>query len=252
MPTPFMHLSATHRLLQDESVPLNLRMHLKYPEHLGAYLLGNVAPDARVSGGLERANTHFFDYAETITPHAVDTMLTTHPQLRTAQGAQQAFVCGYIGHLAMDVVWAEAMLYPYFYMQKDWADTNTRYLMLHVLLCHMDERDYQQWDAGYNALLAAATPQKWLPFLGDQDLIAWRDIIARQIVSENASETLAVLGKRVPVGEAGLAAYLKDEAKLNTDLFAYVPLAAIAKVEEIMYHAMIKYVIEYLSGTQES
>lgn len=248
MPTPFMHLAATHRLLHDDALPAAIRQTLTNPKHLGAYLLGNVAPDARVSGGLKREDTHFFEYAAKIDPHPYAAMMKKHPALQTATGAQQAFVCGYLAHLAMDVVWAEDMLFPLFYAQTHWADPTTRYIMLHVLLSLLDERDYQQWDAAYNSALAKAKPRHWVPFLRDDDLAAWRDLIARQITTPDSSETVAVLGARIPIGAQGLRALMDDTERLETELYAYVPQASIAAIEENMYRAMINQVLAYMSG----
>lgn len=247
MPTPFMHLRAAHRFLGDSDVPETLRQSLT--THLGAFLLGNVAPDARVSGGVARTNTHFFDYTPPkIEPKAIDTLLAQHPALQKSQGGQQAFVAGYLAHLAMDVVWAEEMLFPYFYF-KDWGTQGSRFIMLHVLLCYLDERDFRQWGENFAEALAATQPDHWLPFLGDEDLRVWRDIIARQICAECASETLAILGSRVTVGAEGLREMLADPLKLQLALWDHVPREAVFEVEKTMYRAMVTDMIRFMGDS---
>jgi len=239
-----MHLRAAHRFLNDPAVSVAQQKRLN--AELGAFLLGNVAPDARVSGGMERADTHFFEYRPKITPPAQDAMLAAHPQLKTAQGAQRAFVAGYLAHLAMDVVWAEEMLFPYFYF-KDWADQATRYVMLHVLLCYLDERDYRQWDEqGFAEALADAQPQGWAPFLSDTDLSAWQHIIATQIGAGCASQTIPILGARVTIGAAGLQSLLDNPARMQAELWQHVPPEAVAQVEARMYAEMLTTLLNYL------
>ena len=241
-----MHLRAAHRFLNDTDIPQNLRDDLARGSHLGAFLLGCVAPDARVSGGMSRAETHFFEYAAKIEPNACDAMLNVHPSLKSAEGAQRAFVSGYLGHIAMDVVWAEVMLYPYFYNQTDWADEVTRYNMLHVLLCHLDARDFKQWDAKFPDELATAQPDNWLPFLPDTDLMQWRDLVFNQICDTCESQTLEVLGKRVKIGREGLEAILNDPTKMQSDVWDHVPMTAVGHVEAEMYDAMVAQIKRYL------
>ena len=241
-----MHLRAAHRFLHDADVPQSLRDELGSASHLGAFLLGNVAPDARVSGGLSRSETHFFEYAAKIEPNAPNAMLEAHPSLENAQGEQRAFVAGYLAHVAMDVVWAEDMLFPNFYDRHDWADEITRYNMLHVLLCHLDARDYKQWDASFPDELAAARPDGWLPFLSDDDLAKWRDLVAEQICASCESQTVEVLGKRVRIGAEGLRDILDDPAKMQSEVWDYVPMTAIKQTEDHMYRAMVAQIMQYM------
>jgi hypothetical protein len=241
-----MHLRAAHQFLNDTDIPQNLRNDLARGPHLGAFLLGNVAPDARVSGGMSRGQTHFFEYAAKIEPNAGDAMLAAHPSLKSAEGEQRMFVAGYLAHIAMDVVWAEVMLYPYFYQRDDWADDITRYNMLHVLLCHLDTRDFRQWDANFPDALTAAQPDNWLPFLPDDDLAQWRDLVANQICVSCESRTLEVLGKRVKIGVEGLRRILDDPAKMQSEIWNYVPMTAVDHVEAQMYGAMVSQIKQYL------
>src|SRR5260221_4240641 len=106
MPTPFMHMALAKRLLADGTFPEPARKFLA--ANWGPFLLGSVAPDARVSSGMDRAATHFFEYAPIIDPPPVQAMLARHPELvRSAilDDEQAAFVAGYAGHLSMDEVW---------------------------------------------------------------------------------------------------------------------------------------------------
>ena len=66
MPTPFMHMALARRLIADPSLPTTIRDLVQ--SAWGAFLLGSIAPDARISSGLDRANTHFFEYQPVIDP----------------------------------------------------------------------------------------------------------------------------------------------------------------------------------------
>jgi hypothetical protein len=246
MPTPFMHLRAAHLFLEHPATPPRLREELS--QHLGPFLLGNVAPDARVSGGLARSNTHFFEYTPPkVDPPAKVNLFQAHPDLHQATGARRAFIAGYLAHLAMDVVWAEKMLFEHLYRQN-WPGEGVGYIMLHVLLCHLDAGDYQQWPAHFAPALASAEPQDWLPFLGDADLRSWRDIIAGQICPDCHSQTLKILGARVRIGEGGLREILESPERLARELWAYIPDEVLGRVGQLMAESMAADVLEYMGG----
>jgi hypothetical protein len=196
---------------------------------------------------MSRGETHFFEYAANVEPHPCDAMLEAHPSLGSAQGEHRAFMTGYLAHLAMDVTWAEDMLFPYFYDQHDWADETTRYNMLHVLLCHLDARDFRQWDARFPDELAAARPDGWLPFLPDHDLAQWRELVADQICSSCHSKTIEVLGSRVKIGPEGLRNLLHDPAMMQFELWDHVPMAVVKNVENQMYRAMVEQITRYMA-----
>ncbi len=236
-----MHIRAAHRYLTDEAVPLAVREALS--AHLGPFLFGNVAPDARVSGGLARGQTHFFEYQLPI-PAPAENLFAAHPELRQAEGAQRAFVAGYIAHLAMDAVWARDMLFGHFYHQ-DWESRDHGFTMLHVLLCALDAEAEGEWPAHYGPALAHAQPDDWLPFISDEGLAAWRDVIGRQVVPGGHSETVDVLGGRVSIGAAGIRDLLADEGRMAAEIWRRVPRPFIAQVEETMYAAMRQTVTEY-------
>ncbi len=241
-----MHIRAAHRFLTDSEVAPNIRAFLTQPAHLGPFLFGNVAPDARVSGGVARGETHFFEYQLPITPPQ-ETLFAEHPSLRHAAGAQRAFVAGYIAHLAMDAVWAEDMLFAHFYHQ-DWESREHGYIMLHVLLCALDAEAEGQWPPQYGVALAEAEPADWLPFMSDEALAAWREVIGRQVRPGGHSETIEVLGQRVPIGPAGVRDILNDAERMQHEIWRRVPPSLIADIREKMYAAMREVVSDYLTA----
>src|SRR6266436_5852158 len=133
MPTPFMHMALAERLITDPVLPAGVRDLLV--SNWGAFLLGSIAPDARVSSGIDRVGTHFFEYVPHIDPSAVQVMMMRHPELAGI---------------------------PFF--EGVWGEQATKNLALHLLLSHMDQRDRQLLPANQYDDLASATPARWLPF----------------------------------------------------------------------------------------
>ncbi len=82
-----------------------------------AYLLGATSPDIRVLTRQDRASTHYFDLGEHGHQDSVATFLQARPELAAPEklnAATQAFVAGYISHLAMDEQYITAVYRPYF------------------------------------------------------------------------------------------------------------------------------------------
>ncbi len=232
MPTPFTHLETAQRMLTDEHIPSVIREALALQKP--AFLLGNVAADARTNGDLTRESTHFYSYDRGITEHPWRVMVQQNPSLlRPTDAAQRVFIAGYVAHLTIDETWSLEMLGPNF-VRREWASNNFRFLMLHMLLISMDERDYKALQPWQSAILASAVPNHWLPFMNDRILNEWRDFISEQISPNGRSETLEVLGKRINKTPAELRATL-DSEELQSDLWGNVTPAMLATVEASMY-----------------
>jgi hypothetical protein len=238
-----MHMAVAHRLRDDTSVSSAVRERIA--AHWGAFLLGNIAADARVSSGLQRRDTHFFDYQPVLKPSPHTVMLATHPELRfsaVSNAARQVFIAGYCAHLAMDEVWCTDMLYPLF---DDWGSPRLRFEMLHMLLGALDERDYLALPRSDFEPLYNTQPENWLPFMTDADLIGWRNVVAEQIAPGASSRTFEIFSGRIQRSVADLAAFIHDEEEMQRNLWANVSRQAIRQVEASMYaharHVLVDY-----------
>lgn len=233
MPTPFTHLETAQRLLDDMIVPPDIRSALA--ADLPAFLLGNIAADARTESGLKREDTHFYSYDKGIHDHPWRVMMQTHPSLETAHSpAQRAFLAGYVAHLSIDEWWSLHMLGPHFAL-REWATRPTRFMMLHVLLIFMDERDLTCLLPWQYETLIAAQPEDWTPFMSDTILGDWRDFIAKQMPPGGTSQTLQVLGSRINMKPPELRAILDSRERMNDELWANIPPALLADIEAGMY-----------------
>ncbi len=238
-----MHMALAERLSHDSDIPETIRRLLGAA--WGAFLLGSIAPDARLSSGLERADTHFFRYGPVVDPPAVTAMLRRYGSLRReaiANDVQAAYVAGYAAHLAMDETWCVRLLFPYFTLET----LPERMRLFHMLIAYLDRRDRAKLtDTEYMAL-ASAVPNRWLPFISDQGLIDWRDTIASQIAPAAPSRTLDILGQRVSMTASELAGLLDSEGQMEA-LWALVSPSQVASIEEAMYSGTRRTVVDYLT-----
>lgn len=249
MPTPFSHLYISQLLLEDARLPEGLQARIR--EQRPSFLLGGIVADQRPTGG-NRATTHFYHYYKPMPDHPWREMLRQHPVLKQPRTeAHQACMLGYVAHLAADEYWARHMLKPHF-AQGTWGtDMDARFFMLHLLLVTMDERDEQHLAAGIDRDLMRATPEQWLPFLSDQEIITWRDFISQQL-RDNASQTLSIFGKRINTTPERMRQLLNDAPFMQAQLWQYVPQETLATIEANLYefsHAqMVVYWQEFLQS----
>lgn len=247
MPTPFTHLEIAQRLLQDAHISDDLRALLM--EHRPAFLLGNVAADARIAPDVGRENTHFYRYNDEITQHPWRIMLEQHRSLKQSHSpAQRVFLAGYVAHLAADEYWMLHMVRPHF-VRKDWPDAPkyARYVGLHLILIHMDRRDAARladWQAGS---LLSAQPNHWLPFMPDDILCGWRDMIGEQIAPGGESKTLDIFGQRIMMKPADILAIVESESEMQTRLWDYVSPADLKAIEDPMYVFCREQMTHYLA-----
>jgi hypothetical protein len=233
MPTPFSHLAVAEQLLVDEAVSPDQRAFIEAER--SAFLLGNIAADARVSSGLRREQTHFYAYGQPIEGRLWRLMLQQHPTLNEPMSdAQRVFLAGYVAHLTMDEIWTLEMVRPEF-REREWRTPEHRFLMLHLILSFMDDRDYRVLSDWQRETLAAAGPNGWTPFMTDDDLRGWRDFIAEQFPPDGSSQTLDIFAQRVKVPAETLHDLLHSPDELNAALWQYIPLEKLQAVEAQMY-----------------
>jgi hypothetical protein len=175
-------------------------------------------------------------------------MLGRHPELRRpalTDAARIAFVAGYVAHLAMDEVWCTDILFPCFF--ASWGTPRQRLVALHVLLAYLDNRDLKTLPAADYGQLRDATPQSWLPFIGDSDLAVWRDVVAHQLGPDGSNQTFDILGKRwgLPPPNGCLCGRRAPDAET---VWANVQPQQVAHVESAMYGSVLKTVTDYMTG----
>lgn len=235
MPTPFTHL----RIAQDLLVDVRLSPHFRglLARHIPAFQLGGIVADARVASGVGREVTHFFSYDRPISERPWRLMLRYHPELNEARDeAHLAFLAGYVAHLAADEAWALKMVRPQFW-EREWhgVERRDKFFALHLILTDMDERDLELLADWHAESLGLCEPNAWLPFMTDDVLRGWRDLVARQIAPGGESETLAIFGRRLKRDPAEIRAALDDPALMDQYLWRHVPRSSLSLVERQTY-----------------
>lgn len=243
MPTPFTHLQVAQKLLKDEQIAPSIRALLNTER--SAFLLGNIAADARVDSGMMRGDTHFYQYDKPIIEHPWRVMMRRFPTLQHARSeAQQAFLAGYVAHLTMDEIWSLDMLGPHF-VDRQWGTRDLRFLMLHIILIYMDERDYAGLEDWHRANLCAAQPDSWLPFMSDQILTGWRDVIGNQLPPDGKSLTLEIFGQRIIKSREQFRAILDSPEQMQANLWDNIPREILAQIEVRMYQSAREQMLIY-------
>ena len=246
MPTPFTHLLYAQRLLSDPAVPAPDRALLD--AHRPAYLLGSIVADAHGLAGLRRDQTHFYAFDRPMEDHPWRVMVKDYPSLACVDDLdQRAFLAAYVMHISMDEIWSLHMVGPEF-VGREWAVQMQRFLMLHILLISMDERDQAQLDPDMSRELHEAQPNHWLPFLDDRFILEWDELIDRQIMPGGVSETLEVYGQRLKQTPEALRAILDSPERMENELWANVTHETLARVEGQMLDHGRAQMLAYLSG----
>ena len=235
MPTPFTHLNITQRLLRDTVIPQAYRDLLF--AHRPAFQLGSIVADARVSSGVPRSATHFYSYDRPIIEHPWRVMLDEHPSLQQPHDdVHRVFLAGYAAHLSTDESWALKMVRPQF-GEREWEDVEPRdkFFALHLILTYMDERDEAGLESWQAEKLCTCAPGDWLPFMPDDVLCAWRDMIADQIAPGGISQTLNIFSSRLGIDTDFIRKTLDDPDEMNRRLWRHVPKSLLEAVEKQIY-----------------
>jgi hypothetical protein len=231
MPTPFTHLQLAYRLLSDSQLPETIQVCLA--AELPAYLLGSISADARIPGK-DRDAAHFYRYDTPMLDHPWRVMTAQYPSLMQPHSpAQQAFIAGYVAHLAADEYWSLHMLKPHF-AESDWGSgIRARFFVLHLLLIFQDERDLKLLPLDTGQQLQQCQPAAWLPFMPDAVLYHWRDLIAEQL--PNHSQTLEIFGGRIATDPAQLRQMVDDAALMYDRLWQHITPTMLHDIEENLY-----------------
>ncbi|TAK13189.1 MAG: hypothetical protein EPO32_06045 [Anaerolineae bacterium] len=223
MPTPFYHLSLAEELLAHPQLPAaaGATLHAGRP----AFLLGNTAPDVQVMSGQKRVLTHFFQVPPADDTHPVERMLATYPDLRSAAALpadQGAFMAGYLCHLIADFEWIRSLFLPIFGVEAGWETFPHRLYIHNIVRTWLDEQVLAGLPPDERECLAAAVPNKWLPFVEDHFLRQWRDYIEEQLQPGAAIRTVEVFASRQGLSPEVFFALLRSEERMTSEVFSHV------------------------------
>ncbi len=229
MPTPFYHLLLAESLQQNPGLPQYLRSFLA--AHYPAYLLGHVAPDVQVVSGQKRTATHFYPLpvrpGETPPWQRIFELYPELAEIPLIPGDRHAFLAGYLCHLQADWYWAKEIFEPYFGIEATWQSFRERLYLHNVLRAYLDYQVLQSLDGKAGDWLERATPEGWLPFVSDDHLKAWRDLIGNQLHPGAAIQTVEVFAARQGISSQDFYHLLESEQEMDRQIFSVLPRAAL-------------------------
>ncbi len=223
MPTPFYHLDVAQELLEHPRLSAEAKSFLKV--NACAFLLGNTAPDVQTLSKQSREATHFFTLPPSEDMPAWKRMFGLYPELSHAgrlDGAQAAFLAGYICHLQADEAWVQDIFIPAFGPAAEWEDFPQRLYLHNVLRAYLDYQVHPRLSDEVRGCLEAIDPDGWLPFVETRHLCAWRDYLAEQLRPGAKIETVEVFAQRQKLSTESFYALLKDEKRLDAEVFAHM------------------------------
>jgi hypothetical protein len=245
MPTPIMHLVLAEEILHgDDLPPATARLLTR---QRGPFLLGNTAPDVQTISGQRRDETHFYTIPRTTDRPACETLFDTHPQLTHAgllPPAQAAFIAGYVAHLLLDELWLVDVFQRHFL--RDWGPLHERLFLHNVLRTWMDARDQRQLNSSMDTALRKAEPRRWLPFVADEHLRAWRDWLVEQLVPGHTVQTAQVFARRMGVSVAEMEAVLMSPHQMEQRVFCRIPRTALQSFHDIGYARSVALITRYI------
>jgi hypothetical protein len=249
VPTPFYHLSVAQDLLAHPELPSDVRALLQ--EQRSAFFFGNTAPDVQVVSGQSRQATHFFDLPllpGDLPAHA--RLLAVHPALArpgSLPAPQAAFLGGYLCHLLADWIWVKEIFSPVFDSRGPWNGPQEPLYLHNVLRSYLDSQILPGLTNGVRSRLAAAAPDRWLPFVEDRYLHRWRDLLAEQLRPGAEVRTVEVFAARQGIPPESYYDLLSSEERLEAELFARLPRPALEAYRGRLVERSIELIGRYFS-----
>lgn len=193
---------------------------------LGAFCLGNTAPDVQVISGQKRSATHFFSVpipAGAEVPW--EKILSKHPGLRASREldeAQSVFISGYLCHLQADWIWVSDIFEPIFGPRQKWGTFSQRLYWHNILRAYLDVEVLKYLPVDRILGLGSIASQNWLPIIQDRDLKTWWIYICEQLEPGNPIKTFEVFAARQGIDVLEFQAMLEAEESLQENIFSHI------------------------------
>lgn len=224
MPTPFYHLSVADQILKQPHLDPAIK-HLIQAQ-LGAFYLGNTAPDVQVISGQKRSATHFFSVP---IPSGAEVpwkgMLAENPSLGASKkldSAQAVFIAGYLCHLQADWIWVAEIFEPVFGPYRNWATFTTRLYWHNILRAYLDVDVIAGLQVDRILDSGPIDAQNWLPFIRDRHLENWWTYLCDQLQPGNRIKTVEVFATRQGIDVHEFQAMLESEESMQENIFIHI------------------------------
>jgi hypothetical protein len=231
MPTPFMHLQVAEEIKSHSKLQPPIRTLVE--RHFSAFYLGSIAPDVQSITKQPRASTHFYDLPPKPEDRAYPKLLSTYPQLSKPDHLppeQAVFISAYCVHLMLDLLWFHEVLIPYFIKPEEWEDNHERFVVHNTLLTYLDKIAVESLPKNAGQILAAAEPDGWLPFVNDENLARWRDILVDQLQPGAPLRTIEIYADRLYMSPEDFANNLGEPTWMEEHLIRRVPVDSVIEM----------------------
>jgi hypothetical protein len=249
MPTPVNHLMMAQEMRTSDGLS-HVSLHL-IEGAWGAFLLGSTGPDVQTVNRRSRRDTHFYDIPPRDDTPAHQALLTSQPELAQADRLapdHAVFVAGYLAHLLADEAWWRQVFNPFFGVDAEWGEWRERIFLHNVLRTYLDREDQARLKDGMGAALAQADPRGWLPFVPDEILRAWRDLLVAQLQPGHHVRTAEVFAARMRVPAQAVEEALNSPAQMAR-IFRHVPPEQLNSYRSQVLGRSIELINAYLGGT---
>ncbi len=249
MPTPFYHLSLAEELLSSSNLPVPLGGFLR--RYRAEFLFGNTAPDVQVVSYQPRAETHFFDLPIRVSDPPAWKIIQDEYVVLAKPGdlpaAQAAFLAGYLCHLQADWLWVKDIFIKGFGLHCSWGTFAERLYYHNVLRAYLDRQILPGLPGGMDKNLSSVAPRGWLPFVQDQYLVEWRELLTSQLAPGASVQTVEVFSARQGIDTPKFYELLASEQRLEQEVFVHVPLSKVKEYRAFTVHENIQLLSTYLS-----
>jgi len=149
----------------------------------GVFYLGSTGPDMRILSRADRTSSHYFVLDCLEEQNSVESFFQAHGDLRDAgklESPTAAFVAGYLTHLVVDEVWITDIYRPFFGPGAALGGDARANVLDRILQYEMDlqrRRDRPAMEE-IRAQLVATSLDVHVPFLENELLMRWRDVVA--------------------------------------------------------------------------
>ena len=244
------HLRIANEIM---SIELPFRSWQLLTDHRPAFLLGSCAPDVTILSGQSREQTHFVNLSMRNQPSGYQEMFRIYSELACPDkldGAQAAFITGYITHLLVDELWVAQVYDPYLAIQVPKNQGNGSALVEDLLRAWLENRDLVKLNANVGNSLGLAEPDRWVSFISDEHLRAWRDRIAKSFNHFTAmrTRTAEVFAARHHLSVSEFRRVLSSPSEMKQRIFNRVPLQCLEQFYVYAFERGRVLAVSYLSN----
>lgn len=229
--------------------------HTDLDSNLPYFYLGSTSPDIRALTKRARSEYHFVELDFETIGTGVDAMFVAHPELMEAaehDGPMRAFIAGYMTHLMADESYIVRMFRPYF-GQPDAFETDAMAKVWDRAL--QLDFDRTVWNDVQKSIegMDPDTSNVNIQFLPQEDLVQWKEWVARVMSGGFSWERLRFMARRISAGDENHPAYTYTERFLTSvddaldTLYDHVPRSHVEEFRAEAVETIVDSLQDYLS-----